>query len=95
MVVDARWVNVVLGPEEGLNKGMEPDNGDMMISVNGHRTLFTSDTNSKYWKLIRKGTTGAFQFKNIRFPFAHLHRYTVKDLEHHDACCMTNFCMPS
>lgn len=66
VVTDARFVNVILGPTEGLNKGMEPDNADRLISVNGHRSLFSSDTNSKYWRLIRKGTTGAFQFKNIR-----------------------------
>ena len=69
VVVDARYVHALLGIQEGLNKGMEPDNADRLMSVNGHRTLFSSDTNSKYWRLIRKGTTGAFQFKNIRSAF--------------------------
>jgi hypothetical protein len=66
VVVDAKWVNIVLGNQEGLSKGLEPDNADEMISVNGHRSLFSSETNSPYWKLIRKGTAGAFQSKNIK-----------------------------
>jgi len=66
VVVDAKWVNIVLGAGEGLSKGLEPDNADEMISVNGHRSLFSSETNSEYWKLIRKGTAAAFQAKNIK-----------------------------
>ena len=64
--MDARYVNRALSSKEGLNKGMEPDGSDEMISVNGHRSLFSADTNGKYWRLIRKGTTAAFQYKNIR-----------------------------
>lgn len=66
VLVDAKLVNIALGSKEGLNKGIEPDGSDKMISVSGHRTLFSADTNSKYWRLIRKGTTAAFQYKNIR-----------------------------
>ena len=66
VIVDARWANVVLGASEGLSKCLEPDNADAMASVTGHKTLFSSDTNSPYWRLIRKGTAGAFQQKNIK-----------------------------
>lgn len=66
VLVDAKLVNRVLGSKESLNKGIEPDGSDAMISMSGHRTLFSADTNSKYWRLIRKGTTAAFQYKNIR-----------------------------
>lgn len=81
-VVDARWVNVVLGAEEGLSKGMEPDNADQMISTNRHRTLFSSETNSWYWKLVRKGTSGAFQHKNIRNGFPDVYRTAMQLVEH-------------
>lgn len=66
MLVDAKLVNIALSSKEGLNKGIEPDGSDKMISVSGHRTLFSADTDSPYWRLIRKGTTAAFQYKNIR-----------------------------
>ena len=69
MLVDAKLVNVALSSKEGLSKGIEPDSSDKMISVNGHRTLFSAETNSPYWRLIRKGTTAAFQHKNIRQVF--------------------------
>ena len=45
---------------------MEPDRADEMTSVSGHRTLFSADTNSHYWRLIRKGTGPAFITKNIK-----------------------------
>lgn len=66
VLVDAKWVNVALGSKACLNKGMEPDGSDEMLSVNGHRTMFSADTAGKHWRLIRKGTSGAFQQKNIR-----------------------------
>ena len=68
VITDAHYVQAVLGNKENLNKGMEPDNSDRLLSVHGHRTLFSSDTNSKYWRMVRKGTSGAFQHKNIRYP---------------------------
>ena len=66
ILIDAKSVNIALSSKEGLNKGIEPDGADEMLSAGGHRTLFSADTNSKYWRLVRKGTTAAFQHKNIR-----------------------------
>jgi hypothetical protein len=66
IVVDAAWVNTVLGHGEGLNKALEADNADTMLSVGAHRNMFSADTNSEYWKLIRRGSVGAFQSKNIK-----------------------------
>jgi len=75
IIVDASWVNHVLGSSEGLNKALETENADIMLSVSGHRhlppafgrNLFSADTNSEYWKLIRRGGVGAFHSKNIKY----------------------------
>ena len=77
VLVDAKLVNIALGSKEGLNKGIEPDGSDKMISVSGHRTLFSADTNSRYWRLIRKGTTAAFQYKNIRLTMWLIIRHCI------------------
>lgn len=50
-----------------MNKGLEPDNSDVLMSHRkGHRTMFSADTNGEWWSLIRKGTRGAFVHNNIR-----------------------------
>ena len=67
VIVDAVLINQVLGAKEGLSKGLEPDNSDRLMSHRkGHRTLFSADTNSHWWTLIRKGTRGAFVQANIK-----------------------------
>ncbi len=66
VVADAALANRVLGTQEGLSKGLEPDGSDKLLSHGGHRTMFSSDTNSPYWRLIRKGTAPAFIQKNIK-----------------------------
>jgi hypothetical protein len=68
VVADAELANRVLGNQEALSKGLEPDLSDKLLSHDGHRTMFSSDTNSPYWRLVRKGTAPAFIHKNIRFP---------------------------
>ena len=76
VVVDADVAGQVLGNSEGLNKSMEPRLSDKLLSHRpGHHTLFSSATNSPYWRLIRKGTAPAFKAENIkcaaRAPCAH------------------------
>ena len=66
VVVDAELVNRTHGNTEALSKALEPDLSDKLMSHNGHRTLFSSETNSPYWRLIRKGTAPAFISKNIK-----------------------------
>lgn len=67
VVVDAELANAVLGNAEGLSKGLEPDLSDQLLSHRpGHRTMFSSDTYSPYWRLIRKGTAPAFKEHNIK-----------------------------
>lgn len=66
VVVDAGMANVILGNQEGLNKALEPDLSDALLSHTGHRTMFSADTNSPYWRLIRKGTAPAFISANIK-----------------------------
>ncbi len=66
VVVDAELANRVHGNAEALSKALEPDLSDKLMSHSGHRTLFSSDTNSTYWRLIRKGTAPAFISKNIK-----------------------------
>ena len=67
VVVDAELANLILGTQESLNKALEPDLSDMLLSHRpGHRTMFSSDTNSPYWRLIRKGTASAFVTANIK-----------------------------
>ena len=57
----------MLGNTEGLSKALEPDASDKFLSHRpGHRTMFSADTNSPYWRLIRKGTAPAFRPENIR-----------------------------
>ena len=65
IVVDAVLADTILGSQEGLSKAMEPDLSDALIS-HGHRTMFSSETNSPYWRLIRKGTAPAFISANIK-----------------------------
>ncbi|BDA50154.1 Cytochrome P450 3A13 [Coccomyxa sp. Obi] len=69
VVVDAELANKVHGNAEALSKALEPDLSDKLMSHSGHRTLFSSDTNSPYWRLIRKGTAPAFISKNIKNGF--------------------------
>ena len=70
VAADARAVNLLFGAGEGLDKALEPDRADKMISHKaGHHTLFSADTNSPYWRLVRKGTAPAFVMKNIRNGF--------------------------
>lgn len=69
VVADAELANSVLGTQEGLSKGLEPDLSDKLLSHGGHRTMFSSDTNSPYWRLIRKGTAPAFIYKNIKCAY--------------------------
>lgn len=67
VVVDAELANLILGNQESLNKALEPDLSDTLLSHRpGHRTMFSSDTNSPYWRLIRKGTAPAFITTNIK-----------------------------
>lgn len=67
VVADAELANVVLGATEGLNKAMEPALSDKLMSHRpGHHTMFSADTNSPYWRLIRKGTAPAFRVENIK-----------------------------
>jgi cytochrome P450 len=67
VVVDADIASQVLSNSEGLSKAMEPHLSDKLLSHRpGHRTLFSSDTNSPYWRLIRKGTAPAFKAENIK-----------------------------
>ena len=67
VVVDAELANIILGNQESLNKALEPDLSDTLLSHRpGHRTMFSSDTNSPYWRLIRKGTAPAFITANIK-----------------------------
>ena len=66
VVVDAGMANVILGSQEGLNKALEPDLSDALLSHTGHCTMFSADTNSPYWRLIRKGTAPAFISANIK-----------------------------
>ena len=67
MVADAKAANQVLGSAEALNKGLEPDLSDKMLSHRpGHRTMFSADTNSPYWRLIRKGCVPAFRPEHIK-----------------------------
>jgi cytochrome P450 len=66
VVVDADLASEVLGNGEGLNKALEPDLSDKLMSHGGHRTMFSADTNSHYWRLIRKGAAPAFITKNIK-----------------------------
>jgi hypothetical protein len=79
VVVDAELANIILGNQEGLNKALEPDLSDTLLSHRpGHRTMFSSDTNSAYWRLIRKGTAPAFITANIKcalasIPFLFIH----------------------
>ena len=63
------WVNEVLGSEQSLDKGLEPDRADEMISISAHRNLFSAETASPYWRLIRKGTAPAFLTRNIKYAF--------------------------
>jgi len=70
VAADARAVNLLFGAGEGLDKALEPARADKMIShKTGHHTLFSADTNSPYWRLVRKGTAPAFVMKNIRNGF--------------------------
>ena len=80
VVVDAVLADAILGSQEGLSKAMEPDLSDALLS-HGHRTMFSSDTNSPYWRLIRKGTAPAFISANIKYAFTS----AVQSLES-DAC---------
>ena len=68
VVVDAALADVILGNQEALSKALEPDLSDALIS-HGHRTMFSSETNSPYWRLIRKGTAPAFISANIKCAF--------------------------
>lgn len=65
IVVDAVLADIILGSQEGLSKAMEPELSDALLS-HGHRTMFSSETNSPYWRLIRKGTAPAFISANIK-----------------------------
>ena len=51
---------------QALNKGLEPDLSDRLMSFTGHRTLFSADTDSAHWRLVRKGVAPAFSPTNIR-----------------------------
>ena len=67
VVADAELANQVLGAGEGLNKAMEPALSDKLVSHRpGHPTMFSADTNSPYWRLIRKGAAPAFKVENIK-----------------------------
>jgi hypothetical protein len=67
IVADAEAANEVLGNGEGLSKALEPDLSDKLLSHRpGHRTMFSADTNSPYWRLIRKGSAPAFKAENIK-----------------------------
>ena len=66
IVVDAVLADIILGSQEGLSKAMEPNLSDALLS-HGHRTMFSSDTNSPHWRLIRKGTAPAFISANIKY----------------------------
>lgn len=68
VVVDAAMADIILGNQEALSKALEPDLSDALIS-HGHRTMFSSETNSPYWRLIRKGTAPAFISANIKCAF--------------------------
>ena len=91
MVVDAELANIILGNQEGLNKALEPDLSDTLLSHRpGHRTMFSSDTNSPYWRLIRKGTAPAFITANIKcalasipFLFVHCRKMRQASIQHH------------
>ena len=66
-VADAEVANLVLGAGEGLDKALEPALSDLLLSHRlGHHTMFSSGTNSPYWRLIRKGAAPAFRVENIR-----------------------------
>ena len=67
VVADAELANQVLGAQESLNKAIEPAGSDKLMSHRpGHHTMFSADTNSPYWRLIRKGAAPAFKVENIR-----------------------------
>ena len=67
VVADAELEHLVLGPGEALNKALEPAQSDKLLSHRrGHHTMFSADTNSPYWRLIRKGTAPAFKSENIK-----------------------------
>ena len=67
VVVDAELANQLLGAREALNKALEPSNSDQLFAQRfGHHTMFSSDTGSPYWRLIRKGTAPAFKAENIK-----------------------------
>ena len=68
IVVDAVLADIILGSQEGLSKAMEPDLSDALLS-HGHSSMFSSETNSQYWRLIRKGTAPAFISANIKCAF--------------------------
>lgn len=55
---------------QALNKGLEPDLSDRLMSFTGHRTLFSADTDSPHWRLVRKGVAPAFSPTNIRRAYA-------------------------
>lgn len=49
VIVDAHCINQVLGNAEGLSKGLEPDNSDVLMSHRkGHRTMFSADTDGPW-----------------------------------------------
>ena len=74
VVVDADVASHVLGNSEGLSKSMEPHLSDKLLSHRpGHHTLFSSGTNTPYWRLIRKGTAPAFKAENIKCALAPVH----------------------
>lgn len=66
VLVDARLINLLYGSSENLDKYLETMSDSLLSQKRGHHTMFSSDTNSSYWRLIRKGTAPAFITKNIR-----------------------------
>ena len=72
VVADAELAHLVLGASEALNKALEPALSDKLLSHRrGHHTMFSADTNSPYWRLIRKGTAPAFKSENIKCGHNH------------------------
>ena len=67
VVADAELAHLVLGAGEALNKALEPAGSDKLLShCPGNHIISSADTNSPYWRLIRKGTAPAFKPENMR-----------------------------
>ena len=89
VVADAELAHLVLGAGEALSKALEPALSDKLLSHRpGHHTMFSADTNSPYWRLIRKGTAPAFKPENIKcavpYPQCNVDMAPQLPMDHHD-----------